>query len=78
MPGTVFGLGFALKSQLTQGEHPGSQDEYHWGGVAGTHSWLAPHAGIAGMCFTQRMPGFLHPFSFDFKSMVYATMAGGD
>ena len=78
MPGTVFGLGFALKSKLGQGEHPGSQDEYHWGGIAGTHSWLAPHAGIAGMCFTQRMPGFLHPFSFDFKSMVYATMAGGD
>ncbi len=76
MPGTVFGLGFALKSQLSQTDHPDSQDEYHWGGVAGTHSWLAPHADIAGMCFTQRMPGFLHPFSFEFKSMVYATMAG--
>ncbi|MBT5603694.1 MAG: beta-lactamase family protein [Gammaproteobacteria bacterium] len=72
MPGTVFGLGFALKAQLTDADPEASQDEYHWGGIAGTHSWMAPHSGISGMCFTQRMPGFMHPFSFEFKAMVYA------
>jgi CubicO group peptidase (beta-lactamase class C family) len=71
MPGTVFGLGFALKQTLTEGDPDGAQDEYHWGGMAGTHSWMAPTAGITGMCSTQRMPGFWHPFSHEFKAMAY-------
>ena len=72
MPGTVFGLGFALKETLQGGDPKGAQDEYHWGGMAGTHSWMAPTAGITGMCATQRMPGFWHPFSHEFKAMAYA------
>lgn len=75
MPGTVFGLGFALQETLVEGRHPGAQDEYHWGGMAGTHTWMAPHAaqgqGIMGMCSTQRMPGFWHPFSHQFKQLTY-------
>ena len=39
--------------------------------MAGTHTWMAPRAGIAGVCMTNRMPGFWHPFSHDFKRMVY-------
>lgn len=76
MPGTVFGLGFALKTQLAEGEPPGMQNEYHWGGMAGTHSWMAPEAGITGMCMTQRMPGFWHPFSHEFKALAYSITAG--
>ena len=72
MPGTTFGLGFALK-QIPQASEPASaQDEYHWGGMAGTHSWMAPNAGITGFCLTQRMPGFWHPFSHEFKAHAYA------
>ena len=75
MPGTVFGLGFALQETLVADRHPAAQDEYHWGGMAGTHTWMAPHAadgqGIMGMCSTQRMPGFWHPFSHDFKRLTY-------
>jgi CubicO group peptidase (beta-lactamase class C family) len=71
MPGTVFGLGFALHETLQPGEPAGSRNEYHWGGMAGTHSWMAPTAGITGMCSTQRMPGFWHPFSHEFKSLAY-------
>ncbi len=77
MPGTTFGLGFALKQTLSPDEPAAMQDEYHWGGIAGTHSWMAPRAGLAGMCMTQRMPGFLHPFSHDFKNGVYRIAAGG-
>jgi hypothetical protein len=40
--------------------------------MAGTHSWMAPNAEIAGMCFTQRMPGFWHPFSHEFRKHAYA------
>jgi CubicO group peptidase (beta-lactamase class C family) len=71
MPGTGFGLGLAIKVTLEGDEPESAIDEYHWGGFAGTHTWMAPRAGIAGVCFTQLMPGFWHPFSHDFKRMVY-------
>ncbi len=76
LPGTVFGLGLALQETLVEGSPPGAQDEYHWGGMAGTHTWIAPHAadgqGLMGMCATQRMPGFWHPFSHEFKQLAHA------
>ena len=72
MPNTVFGLGFALKTAPAEGESDAVVGEYHWGGMAGTHSWMAPRPGISGLCFTQRMPGFWHPFSHDFRRLVYA------
>ena len=75
MPGTTFGLGFALKETLAEGDPAAMQDEYHWGGMAGTHTWFAPRAGITGMCMTQRMPGFWHPFSHDFKRLAYQLTA---
>ncbi len=71
MTDTVFGLGFALKQVPGDGEPETARDEYHWGGMAGTHSWMAPRADLCGVCMTQRMPGFWHPFSHDFKRMVY-------
>ena len=71
MPDTVFGLGLALKTKPAEGEPASAIGEYHWGGLAGTHSWVAPRIGIAGLTFTQRMPGFWHPFSHDFKRLVY-------
>jgi len=71
MPGTVFALGFALKQSLTEDEPEGALNEYHWGGMAGTHSWMSPTQGITGFCLTQRMPGFWHPFSHEFKALCY-------
>ncbi|MCZ6617333.1 MAG: serine hydrolase [Gammaproteobacteria bacterium] len=71
MPGTVFGLGFAVKEEPNEKEHPTAKDEYHWGGMAGTHAWMAPRANLTGLCMTQRMPGFWHPFSHDFKRLAY-------
>lgn len=70
MPGTVFGLGFALKSDISASEPEAARGEYHWGGLAGTHSWMSP-AGTSGLCMTQLMPGFWHPFSHDFKRFAY-------
>jgi len=71
MPGTVFGLGFALRTDAQEGESPNAVDEYFWGGMAGTHSWMSPRANLTGMCLTQRMPGFWHPFSHDFRRFAY-------
>ncbi len=74
MPDTVFGLGFAIKQAPAAGEPEAAIGEYHWGGLAGTHSWVAPRAGVAALIFTQRLPGFWHPFSHDFKREVYAAV----
>jgi CubicO group peptidase (beta-lactamase class C family) len=71
LPSTKFGLGFAVKDAPEEGEPLTAVGEYHWGGLAGTHSWIAPKAGISGFCGTQVMPAFWHPFSHDFKKMAY-------
>lgn len=71
MPDTVFGLGLAIKTTPQKGEPKSAVGEYHWGGVAGTHSWISPQGNVAGLVFTQRLPGFWHPFSHDFKRLVY-------
>ena len=71
MPGTGFGLGFALKAKPAAGEPDSAIGEYHWGGLAGTHLWWSPNANIAGICMTQRMPSFWHPFSQEFKRQAY-------
>lgn len=75
MPGTVFGLGVALRETPGDADSALAKDEYFWGGIAGTHSWIAPGANLAGMCFTQRMPAFWHPFSHDFRDHVYGSLA---
>lgn len=71
MPGTTFGLGFALKEAPTDDEPAVAKNEFHWGGMAGTHFWWAPEADLVGVCMTQRMPGFWHPFSLEFKKLAY-------
>jgi len=75
MPDTVFGLGVAIKTAPQQGEPEEAINEYHWGGIAGTHSWTAPKAGLTALVFTQRHFGYCHPFSYDFKRMVYEALA---
>ena len=65
-------LGFAIKTAPAAGEPAAAIGEYHWGGMAGTHSWMAPAADLAGIVFTQRYPGFWHPFSHEYKRLVYS------
>jgi CubicO group peptidase (beta-lactamase class C family) len=75
MPNTVFGLGFAIKTAPAEGEPDSVTGECHWGGMAGTHFWLAPLPRLTGICMTQLMPGFWHPFSHDFKRFAYQLAA---
>ena len=74
MPDTVFGLGLAIKTRPFKGEPDAAIGEYHWGGMAGTHSWMSPQGDLAGLVFTQRMPGFWHQFSWEFRRLVYQAM----
>ena len=75
MPNTKFGLGFAIKEAPMQGEPNTAIGEYHWGGLAGTHTWIAPQLNVAALVFTQRMYGFWHPFSHDYKRLVYEAVS---
>ena len=69
--GNTFGLGFALKNEPFKGEPDSAIGEYHWGGLAGTHIWMSEKANIAGICMSQLLPAFWHPFSHDFKRLAY-------
>lgn len=75
VPLTGFGLGGAVKFAANPGEHEAVVGEYHWGGVGGTHWWINPGLGIAGLAFTQREMAFWHPFSAEYKQNVYDVMA---
>lgn len=73
--GSSFGLGFALK-ETVRGEEPLSAvGEYQWAGIGGAHLWIAPQANLAGICMTQQMPAFFHPFSRDFRRLAYQIAA---
>ena len=71
----MFGLGVALKSSPSPGEPDGAVGEFHWAGIAGTHAWINRHYGIAGLAFTQRMPGFFHAFNQTFKRRAYEAIS---
>lgn len=76
LPYTVHGLGFAVKKRPMKGEPKVAIDEFHWGGLAGTHAWIAPRGNFGGLLFTQRMDSFLHPFYLEHKRLVYKTLCG--
>lgn len=78
MPDTVFGLGLAIKTAPRDGEPPEAIDEFHWGGIAGTHSFIAPRANLAAIVFTQRLPGFWHPYYHEYKRLVYQAVVNDE
>jgi CubicO group peptidase (beta-lactamase class C family) len=75
VPGKGYGLGGAVTLAEASGDPPDSVDEFQWGGMAGTHWWINPRRGIAGIVMAQRDVGFWHPFSFDMKREVYRALA---
>lgn len=78
--GEIAGKGHGLAGAVTlvpsSIDPPGSTDELQWGGIAGTHWWISPRTGLAGILMTQRQMAFWHPFSFEFKQRVYEAAAG--
>lgn len=72
--GMGFGLGGAVTHTTAHGESPLALGEFQWGGIAGTHWWIAPRANLAGLLMTQRQMAFWHPYFFEFKRHVYAAI----
>jgi CubicO group peptidase (beta-lactamase class C family) len=69
--GKAFGLGGALTLTPSSLDPKQSTGEFQWGGIAGTHWWISPRKNLAGLLMTQRQMAFWHPFSFEFKQLVY-------
>jgi CubicO group peptidase (beta-lactamase class C family) len=75
--GKAFGLGGAVTLAASSIDPPDSIDEFQWGGMAGTHWWINPRLGIAGIVMAQRDTAFWHPFSFEMKRQAYKALTGG-
>lgn len=71
VPGKGYGLAGSLTLAPSPFDPPGATGEFQWGGIAGTHWWISPKADLAGVLMTQRQMSFWHPFSFEFKQLVY-------
>lgn len=73
--GSLAGKGHGLLGAITTApstlEPVASTGEMQWGGIGGTHWWIAPRAGLAAVLMTQRQMAFWHPYAFDFKRRVY-------
>lgn len=71
VPGKVFSVAGALTTAPSSIDPPGAAGELQWGGIAGSHWWISPRANLVGVLMTQRRMSFWHPFSFEFKRLVY-------
>jgi len=71
LPSLGFGLGGAITRGASSLQGPLGQGELQWGGLAGTHWFVSPATGLAGVVMAQRHWGFWHPFWFQYKSQVY-------
>ena len=58
--------------QRSKLQGPAAVGELQWGGLAGTHWFINPVNGLAGVVMCQRHFGFWHPFWFAYKRALYA------
>jgi len=71
VPGKGYGLAGSVTTAPGPVDPPASIGELQWGGIAGTHWWISPRTGLAGVLMTQREMAFWHPFHFEFKQLAY-------
>lgn len=73
--GEVRGKGYGLAGAVTLApselEPAEAAGEFQWGGIAGTHWWISPRRNLAALLMTQRQMAFWHPYSFEFRQLVY-------
>ena len=74
LPGRAHGLAGGLLLTPAPFDHPDSQGELYWGGVAGTQWWISRKRNMAGVVMAQRQMAFMHPFAFEFKRLAYEVL----
>ena len=68
-PGTGFGLGFRVVTDIAQTAAIGSEGRYGWLGIYGTEFWIDPKERLIGIVLVQRYPG--SPVAAAFQPLVY-------
>jgi CubicO group peptidase (beta-lactamase class C family) len=68
--GTGFGLGFSVRTEITQWDPSGHVGEYGWGGAASTHYWVSPKDKLIALTLEQIMP-YEWDTEFGVKKMLY-------
>ncbi len=68
--GTGFGLGFSVRTEITQWDPAGRVGEYGWGGAASTHYWASPADQLIVATFEQIMP-YQWDTEFGVKKLIY-------
>jgi CubicO group peptidase (beta-lactamase class C family) len=79
--GALPSMGHGLAGAVTIAAPGAERDtlgEMQWGGLGGTHWWVAPRAQLAGVLMTHRHMAFWHPFWFDWKRRAHAAHALAD
>jgi CubicO group peptidase (beta-lactamase class C family) len=74
VPGKGYGLVGAVTLAPLPDEPPQIVGEIQWGGTAGTHWWIHPQHDLSVAIMTQRHMAFWHPFVFELKRQIYATV----
>lgn len=68
--GTGFGLGFSVRTEITDWNPSGHVGEYGWGGAASTHYWLSPKDDLVVLTLEQIMP-YQWDTEFGLKKIIY-------
>lgn len=69
-PGTGFGLGFSVRTEITTWDSAGHVGEYGWGGAASTHYWVSPKDALIVITLEQIMP-YQWDTEFGLKKTIY-------
>lgn len=69
-PGTGFGLGFSVRTEITNWDPSGHVGEYGWGGAASTHYWVSPADKLIVVTLEQIMP-YQWDTEFGVKKIIY-------
>ena len=69
-PGTGFGLGFSVRTEIKGWDLAGRVGEYGWGGAASTHYWASPNDKLIVLTLEQIMP-YQWDTEFGLKKIIY-------
>jgi CubicO group peptidase (beta-lactamase class C family) len=72
-PGSGFGLGFGVVTDVPATGVMGSEGEYNWGGAAGTIFWIDPVENLIGIVMIQHMNVRI-PLRQTFKVLTYGAI----
>jgi CubicO group peptidase (beta-lactamase class C family) len=74
LPGTGWGLGFAVVTEGQATKTPASKGLFFWGGANNTHFFIDPKEKLIGLFMTQESH-FTWEYHNSLRQMVYQTLA---